>query len=113
MKSACLACGACCATFRVSFYWSESHAHPEGSVPTELTVPVSFHHAAMRGTERFPPRCVALAGGIGHSVGCGIHERWPTPCREFTVAAARCNASRRAHGLPPLEAAPAGDAAAA
>ena len=35
----CESCGACCAQFRVSFYWSESDAHPGGRVPASLTVP--------------------------------------------------------------------------
>lgn len=111
MSSPCLRCGACCAMFRVSFYWSESDAHPEGVVPHALTVPLGLHHAAMRGTERATPRCVALTGEIGRAVGCGIYAQRPTPCRDFAVADERCNKARRAHGLPPLEAAPPGDAA--
>lgn len=32
----CLDCGACCATFRVSFYWTEADASLGGTVPEEL-----------------------------------------------------------------------------
>lgn len=102
MSESCQHCGACCATYRVSFYWAETDAHPEGSVPHALTVPISPHHAAMRGTERAPARCVALDGEIGKSVACSIYAQRSTTCREFDAGTERCNAARARHGLPPL-----------
>ena len=35
----CLDCGACCASFRVSFYWSEAEAR---GLPAEMTEQVEY-----------------------------------------------------------------------
>lgn len=108
MSNPCLSCGACCACFRVSFHWLETESDPGGITPAELTVPVTNHLVAMRGTDRNPPRCVALVGRIGESVHCSIYERRASPCRDFPASWAdgrrneRCDRSRAAHGLPPL-----------
>lgn len=62
----------------------------------------------MRGTERQPPRCVALEGEIGRAVCCSIYGLRASPCREFQaswvdgVHNERCDRARAAHGLPPL-----------
>ncbi|HEX5787322.1 MAG TPA: YkgJ family cysteine cluster protein [Woeseiaceae bacterium] len=104
----CLSCGACCAYFRASFHWLETTAAAGGSVPAELTVPVTPHLVAMRGSDRKPPRCVALEGTIGAAVRCSIYERRASPCRDFKASWAdgshneRCDRARAAHGLPPL-----------
>ncbi|WUR13619.1 YkgJ family cysteine cluster protein [[Empedobacter] haloabium] len=100
----CQACGACCAHFRVSFYWGESDAHPGGSVPQHLTIPITPYHSAMRGTERAPARCVALDGHIGRRVGCTIYPLRSTTCREFEMGTPECDKARAAHGLAPLDA---------
>ena len=102
MSQECQRCGACCAAFRVSFYWSETDAHPEGAVPASLTVPVSPYHVAMRGTERSPVRCAALDGEVGVQVSCRIYDRRSTTCREFDAGDDRCDEARRRHGLAPL-----------
>lgn len=102
MSESCQQCGACCATYRVSFYWAETDAHPAGSVPHGLTVAVSPHHAAMRGTESKPARCVALDGEVGCSVACSIYAQRSSTCREFDAGTSRCNDARARHGLPPL-----------
>lgn len=104
MSERCQSCGACCAYFRVSFYWAETDAHPAGSVPRHLTVPVSPSLVAMRGSERKNPRCVALDGAIGQAVGCRIYEQRSSSCREFAAGDERCAQARRSHGLPPLPA---------
>lgn len=101
MSSACVQCGACCANFRVSFYWSETDAHPSGSVPEHLTIPISPYHVAMRGTERQPPRCQALEGEIGQQVGCAIYLQRSSTCREFRAGDERCNQVRAKFGMPP------------
>jgi Fe-S-cluster containining protein len=107
--NACQSCGACCVTYRVSFYHGEIDEFPGGIVPAGLTDRVTPHLACMRGTDRQPPRCVALRGEIGKEVGCAIYEFRPSPCREFAPLAAvgqgdeACNSARRRHGLPPLE----------
>ncbi|ENJ4382725.1 YkgJ family cysteine cluster protein, partial [Salmonella enterica] len=36
----CMTCGACCAYFRVSFYWAEGD-DASGRVPASLTEPVT------------------------------------------------------------------------
>ncbi|MBI4938245.1 MAG: YkgJ family cysteine cluster protein [Nitrosomonadales bacterium] len=100
MSHPCLNCGACCASFRVSFYWSETDAHPCGTVPQQLTAPVSPFHAAMLGTEHMPLRCIALTGAIGKSAYCSIYPLRPSTCREFDVADPRCAKARQDHGLP-------------
>jgi Fe-S-cluster containining protein len=92
----------------VSFYWAETDAAPGGVVPESLTEKITQHLSCMRGTDRQPPRCVALRGKIGESVNCAIYEWRPSACREFAPLAAvgrgdeACNEARRRHGLPPL-----------
>ncbi|HAF93574.1 MAG TPA: YkgJ family cysteine cluster protein, partial [Pseudomonas sp.] len=103
----CLTCGACCAHFRVSFFWGEC-ASSGGTVPDDLTVQISPFHVAMRGTESKPARCVSLLGEVGCGVRCTVYEQRSSPCREFQAAwengepNERCDAARAAHGLPPL-----------
>lgn len=103
----CLACGACCAHFRVSFYWGECQS-VGGLVPDELVEQISPHHAAMRGTTAKPARCVSLLGEVGCGVRCTIYEQRSSSCREFEASwehgehNPRCDAARAAHGLPPL-----------
>jgi len=95
----CQACGACCAYFRVSFYWAETDDHPEGHVPSSLTTAISPHHVAMRGTTIKSPRCVALKGEIGQSVACSIYEQRSSTCRAFSMGTDECLKARAAHGL--------------
>jgi Fe-S-cluster containining protein len=108
-RNPCLDCGACCAHFRVSFYWSEADPAAGGDTPAELSVKVAPFLAAMRGTENVPPRCAALEGEIGKRVRCTIHPLRPSPCRDFRASwvdgprSEHCDRARAAHGLPPLE----------
>jgi len=95
----CLDCGACCATFRVSFYWSEAETL---GLPTELTEQVNAWFACMRGTNQPQPRCAALAGTVGQQVGCTIYASRPRPCDELTEGSYSCHKARARHGLPPL-----------
>jgi len=105
----CLRCGACCAYYRVSFYWTEADPFLGGTVPPELTVALNHHRAAMQGTLHAPVRCVALNGEVGAAVACTIYERRSSPCRELEPWEAdgrpnpRCTTARAAHGLPPLD----------
>jgi uncharacterized protein len=109
MPNPCLACGACCAHYRVSFHWWETERFLGGVTPAGVTVQISQHRVAMAGTERTYPRCVALEGQVGEAVCCSIYEQRPSPCREFSpswangVREERCDQARKAHGLPPLE----------
>ena len=110
VEALCQSCGACCAAFRVSFYWAETTAHPFGSVPEEMTERVNTARICMKGTNSSTPRCYALEGEIGRQVACRIYPLRSSTCREYTVFMAdgslnpRCNTARQKHGLPPLEA---------
>lgn len=105
----CLDCGACCACFRVSFYWGETDAAPGGIVPSALTQAISPWRAAMLGTDQPEPRCVALKGEVGTEVFCTIHPQRPSPCREFNASWVEgghneaCDRARAKYGLAPLQ----------
>lgn len=104
----CLTCGACCATFRVSFYWGEAEEALGGVVPLELTEKLNDFRRVMRGTNAPRPRCIALEGEVGHCVSCTIYPHRPTPCRDFPVSWSHgeineeCDKARSAWGLPPI-----------
>ena len=107
--NACITCGACCACFRVSFYWGETTASPEGIVPVALTAPIAApHRVAMLGTDQANPRCVALDGELGKQVACRIYEQRPSPCREFQASGEQgeinpdCDKARTKYQLAPL-----------
>jgi hypothetical protein len=102
MNHPCLSCGACCAHFRVSFYWAEP-------VPEEFTEKISPHRSCMKGTNTTEtPRCIALEGRLGDRVHCKIYGNRSTACREFEASYEkgeenqRCAAARLKHGLKPL-----------
>lgn len=105
MPHPCLACGACCAFYRVSFHWSEADPATGGRVPVELTESLRRHERAMRGTSQATPRCIALEADIGKSSRCTIHDRRPSVCArvpaslEFGERSAQCDRARLAHGL--------------
>lgn len=101
----CQRCGACCAVFRVSFYWAEADDAPGGSVPVALTRPVGTLRRCMAGTEARPVRCVALQGAVGRAVACGIYAQRSSTCRGVQPGDAQCLKARAAHGL---ESGPAG-----
>jgi Fe-S-cluster containining protein len=105
----CITCGACCAHFRVSFYWAEADDVTPGGVPQELTEESPPFRRTMKGTnQRHNMRCVALAGRIGEKVGCSIYTSRPNPCRafeasyEFGTQNKRCDEARHKFGLKPL-----------
>jgi Fe-S-cluster containining protein len=105
----CITCGACCAYYRASFYWGETDASRGGTVPAGMTEKLNDFRAVMRGTNQPIPRCIALLGQIGQSVGCSIYELRASVCRDFKVSwedglrNERCDKARAAWGLPPLE----------
>lgn len=108
-RNPCLDCGACCAFFRVSFYWGETTDSPAGTVPATLTTPISPHHVAMCGTNQSNPRCVALKGEIGQLVHCSVYDKRSSTCREFKASwedglhSPDCDKARARYGLPPLQ----------
>lgn len=96
--SPCLDCGACCASYRVSFYWAEA---PERGLPEALYEPLGRWYACMRGTASAPVRCAALDGEIGRAVTCTVYEHRPSPCRALQAGDEHCRRARARHGLPP------------
>ncbi len=103
----CLDCGACCAYFRVSFFWGECQSSG-GVVPDDLVVQINPTRVAMIGTDAKPSRCISLNGEIGKQVGCSIYANRSSPCREFDASWVNgvhnpsCDDARAAYGLPPL-----------
>ncbi|MDD3355207.1 YkgJ family cysteine cluster protein [Zoogloea sp.] len=95
----CLDCGACCAYFRISFYWSEAEAN---GLPPELTEKVNPWLSCMAGTSQRRPRCIALGGEIGQTVACTVYAQRPEACREVQAGDEKCERARLHHGLPPL-----------
>lgn len=105
----CLSCGACCAFFRVAFYWREAEAGGPWQVPLKFAVDLDSTHRCMKGTEvKHQSKCIALAGRIGKDAHCRIYNQRPTPCRNFEASYengrhnARCDEARWGHGLRPL-----------
>ncbi len=106
----CQRCGACCAKWRVQFYWREAEKADSGHpVPPGYFEELNETLRAMSGTTaKHRPRCDALAGKIGESVGCRIYGNRPSPCRAFEASFengrknSRCDEARAAHGLRPL-----------
>lgn len=98
----CLDCGACCASFRVSFYWAEAVSL---GLPDTVLEQASPWHACLRGTNQPAPRCHALQGEVGQSVSCSLYAQRPSPCREVRAGDAQCRKARQRHGLPALAAA--------
>jgi hypothetical protein len=97
--STCRQCGACCASFRVSFYWAEA---TQRGLPVSCIEPITAHLAGMAGTNRPVPRCCALQGEIGRQVTCLAYAARPSPCRELQPGDEQCNRARARHGLTPL-----------
>jgi uncharacterized protein len=101
----CLACGACCAAYRVDFSVYELDS-AGGRVPAGLAVEVTGNTWRMRGTDHVPIRCAALTGKVGERAACGIYEWRPNPCRELEPGSFGCEKARARHGLAPLPADP-------
>jgi uncharacterized protein len=95
----CQTCGACCAAYRVSFYWAEADDAPGGTVPARLTLPLGLHLRCMQGTQAQPVRCLALKGELGQRVGCSIYANRPSPCRAVQPGGDQCLRARRLHGI--------------
>ena len=104
----CLNCGACCAHYRVSFYWAEGDDATKGGVPVSLTVSSGPWRRAMLGTNGSHPHCIALQGAVGEKVCCTIYDRRPSVCRNLAPSWVEvdtdslCDKARGAYGLPLL-----------
>ena len=100
----CQQCGACCAHFRVSFYWAEA---VQRGLPHPSIERVNVHLMCMVGTNQPLPHCHALRGEVGKQVACDLYPARPSPCREIQPGDEKCNQARAGHGLaligsPPL-----------
>ncbi len=104
----CLRCGACCASYRVAFYWAETAPHTPDGIPQSLTRKLDPLRVAMAGTDQPAPRCVALRGMVGEDAHCSEYARRPSPCHELKPAwedgrpSPQCDRARLRHGLTPL-----------
>jgi uncharacterized protein len=110
----CQSCGACCAAFRVSFYWSEADPSAGGNVPFELTDSLPPYRRCMKMVSTASRRCIALDGEVGSQVHCRIYANRSSTCREFGFdpadddspihpeKLARCNQARARWGVPPI-----------
>ena len=96
-QDACTNCGACCAFFRVSFYWAEGE-----TMPKDWVEPLTSVYSCMKGTNQQQPRCVALSGEIGQQVSCTMYEQRSSSCKEVEAGDSQCAKARSAHGLIPL-----------
>ena len=95
----CQQCGACCAAFRVSFYWTEAL---ESGLAEALIEKVNAHMACMAGTNGQQPRCLALRGEVGKEVTCTAYAQRPSPCREVQPGDEKCTKARARYGLGPV-----------
>jgi uncharacterized protein len=107
-KHPCQQCGACCAAFRVAFYWAEAQPENPDGVPAELTFETRPNMLAMRGTDGPAIRCIALQGNIGSAAHCAIYAQRPSPCRDLNASyengehSPQCDRAREKYGLPAL-----------
>lgn len=105
----CQKCGACCASFRVSFYWIEAEPYIENSVPQTFIEDLDLSTRCMSGTnKKHQPKCSALHGRVGLLANCSIYQNRPSPCRNFKASyedgfqQIRCDQARAKHGLKAL-----------
>lgn len=101
--SPCLGCGACCAAFRVSFYWAETETL---GLRADMTEQVNAQMSCMAGTNQSVPHCRALQGEVGRQVTCTVYAQRPSPCREVQPGDDKCARARARHGLAPLASPP-------
>ncbi len=95
-KNICLSCGACCAAYRVSFYWSEAK---ELGIEDTFIEELNSLRLCMAGTKHQSIRCRALQGVVGREVFCIVYSRRPSPCREVQQGDDKCNRARAKYGL--------------
>lgn len=106
----CQKCGACCAAFRVAFYWREAQVSDHSpAVPAGTWVELTERLRVMKGTQvKHRPKCESLQGRIGHNVSCSIYSERPSACRNFRASfefgqhEPRCDEARSKHGMKPL-----------
>ena len=95
----CLDCGACCASYRVSFYSAEADVNGIADSMVQALTPV---YSCLSGTNQSRPHCQALVGEVGKVVKCSMYEQRPSPCRELQPGDDKCQKARAKHGLAAL-----------
>ena len=95
----CIKCGACCAAYRVSFYWAEVETT---GLDETFTEQLNAWYSCMRGTNSASPHCIALQGQVGERVGCAIYEQRLSPCREVQIGDEKCRHARTKYALGEL-----------
>jgi Fe-S-cluster containining protein len=98
-SNTCMHCGACCAAYRVSFYWAEGESK---KIPVQMTEQVNHFYSCMKGTNQRDPHCGALQGTVGQQVACSIYLQRPETCKEVTIGDEKCNKARARYGLPAI-----------
>lgn len=100
-------CGAYCAHFRVSFYWTEAD-DADGLMPSVLTESLTPFLCRMSGTNQRQSCCAALSDDIGDAVRYTTYESRPSSYRELVMSGEngeKNDAYNRAwarYGLSPL-----------
>ncbi len=104
----CMTCGACCAYFRVSFYWAEAD-DAGGLVPSALTRTADPFPALHERHQSAPETLRGLSGGyrrrrsLHYCKKLGLRR-----VAEFAMSGENgeendaCNRARARYGLPPL-----------
>ena len=82
----CQSCGACCESYRVSFYWAETL---ELGIPDAMVEQLTPWNACLRGTNSAMPRCAALTGTVGDRVACGTTRITASGIDQLSYSAAR------------------------
>ncbi|MFZ6733871.1 YkgJ family cysteine cluster protein [Undibacterium sp. Ji42W] len=96
----CLDCGACCASYRVSFYSAEADIYGIADTMVQALTPV---YSCLSGTNQSKPHCQALLGEVGKVVKCSMYEQRPSPCQEVQPGDDKCQNARAKHGLVSLQ----------
>ncbi|MBU1567329.1 MAG: YkgJ family cysteine cluster protein [Proteobacteria bacterium] len=107
-NNTCMACGACCAYFRVSFPDAETNVVSGRMVPLDMTLFLNSTQRYMKGTQGITPRCIALEGKVGFRVKCTIYGSRPSICQAFkpswenNIRNIHCDRARGSYGLQPF-----------
>lgn len=68
-------------------------------IPQDMTVKVNDFYTCMKGTDKKPVKCVALAGEVGKSVACQIYDKRSSTCQSVNVGDAQCIKARRLYDM--------------
>ena len=104
MNNPCQSCGACCATFRVSFHRSQLDSEVGGYVPETLADEETQSTCRMRGTDRSSRIEAAITNdGRVHGIRMNIRENVGAYLRAPEPSCVILIAPRRRHGASTME----------